>query len=453
MELAGRKIAVLGLGPDGIQMVRSLAQANACVTGFGAIGENGARKIQQQLDQGSAEIEWKDVAENAFLDFDMIIDTPGGKNYHAARDAALHLGVPVLTDFDLARQFMTAPIIAVTGSSGKTTTVQLIDQMLTPQGYKTICLGGDFSRWADLINDQNHYDYYLLELSSRRLEVSQPFAPHIAVFLNLYPAHFERHRTFVDYAQAKARIFTSQNDHDFLIYDGCAENLQEVIQRNSAKANQIRFSLKGELHPPCVYLENKNLIWINSNGERVVFNLPEAYTLAPLVMDAMASIAIAKICIVDNVHIQSVLDQPKELPFRLRVVRSFDGVTFIDDAAATNLGATFWAISSFKESVIWIAGGNVPKAFSFEIPAFLRAKLKVVIGTRSLKNKLPQDLFDSIKIIQADSIYEAVNVAYEQSRAGDIVLYSPGFPPDLYVEGSIKNRAAEFLKAVEMLTE
>jgi UDP-N-acetylmuramoylalanine--D-glutamate ligase len=456
IEIKSRKIAVLGLNDDGLEMVKALSKAGAYVSGFGTATPSQEKAIQEKFQAIPCQLLWREIPENALTQFDLIIDTPGGGNYIAARDFAKKNGVRVLSDLDLAIEFMQAPIIAVTGTNGKSTTVALINEMLNQQGYKVVTVGGDFSPWGERILDKKKYDYYVLETNSRRLEISSSLHPHIAVLLNLYPAHGDRHKGGVPaYIEAKAKIFANQTEADYLVHEGTSENLHELIRLKSPKSKPVMFVLDNFVGPPGAYRSGQNLIWLGLSNENETYSLRKVKSRLPTyIMDLLAALVVARLCKVEPRHIQSVIDNFKGLPSRMEAIRTVGNVTFIDDARSTNIGATSWALSSYTRPIIWIAGGGLVDGSRLrDLPHIIKGGVKLIILIGSERKTLLRALGGIAPTIEAADLKEAVEVAHKMAEPKDVVIFSPLCPPDYKTQKPGKFRGSEFKKLVERLPE
>lgn len=456
MQLKEKKIAVLGVNEEGLEWMLALAKAGALVTGFGRRSSEESEKIQKKFQGVACQFYWDKIGKEDLLTYDLVIDTPGAGTYREAVEQAKKKGVAVMSDLDLATQFITVPIIAVTGTNGKSTTVTLLRDMLLKQGYKVLVLGGDFSPWASVLAEKTKYDYCLMELSSRRLEVSQNFHPHIALFLNLFPAHGERHEAgYLGYVKAKAKIFFFQTEQDYLIHESSAQNVNELIQRLKTRSRRVRFSLQGPVEPPGIFLDKTRLVWSGPDSELEVYPLEKASirTLTH-VLNLMAAIAAARLLKVEAKHIQSVIETFKGLPHRLQLVRAVGGVLFVDDSRSTNVAAAVWALHSLPINLLWIAGGApIPGANWEEAVQSGQGRVREIFLYGSAGQKLASTLQALAPVTLVKNLEEAVQLAHKKSGHKDVVLFSPGCPPDLLAGDFQENRGERFFAAVKKLKE
>jgi len=457
MELKSKKVAVLGLSEDGISIIRGLVKRGALVSGFGTSGnEEQINKIEKSLKNIPVKLHWKSLPDDGLLNFDFIVFSTQSGKYRIPREVAKKQGVKVLSDLDLATSFMKGPLIAVTGTNGKTSTVAILREMLKKQGFNVAVTGGDFENWGERISDKKKYDFYILELSSRRLENSTQFHPHIAVLLNIFPAHSARHRGGLPaYLKAKAKVFLEQTSEDYLIHEASAVNVRELIRQSQAKARRVMFSLENPIKGPGVYKDKGQLVWTDLSDKKEVYPLAKIKNKTPtFLLNLMAALAAAKICKVQSQNIQAVIDQYPGLPFRLEKIRNIGKLTFVDDSRATNAAATIWAISSFNRPVILIMGGALEPRVSYEgLVRMLRGRVKLVILIGSQRQALSDLLGNQVNTILANDLKGAVEMAYREAEGKEAVLFSPACPPDLFTQEDGTARGESFKKFVAELPD
>ena len=452
----GKKVAVLGLGDEGLALVSKLHHLGSQVEGFGTGDGAYIEGVQKFMAAVPVPLHWKEIPEDGLTGFDAIIVTTRSGKFHAARDFAGKQGVPIFHEIDFILQFLKAPIIAVTGTNGKTTTLSILAEIFKRQGLRFTITGGDFDSWADRIEDTENYDYHLLELSSQRLENSSRLHPYIAVLLNIFPAHPERHADGIPgYFAAKAKIFQKQGEQEYLIHEASARNVRELIRQAQAKPQRVMFSLEHQLEGMGIHRVEKELVWVGNSGEEKKFSLAQAKNIAPTyLLNEMAAIAVACLCDVKPEAIQGVIDNFAGIPHRLERIRDVGEVTFVDDSRATNEAATIWALSSFNRPVILIAGGGVHPQAGFEsLKRFTRSRVKQIILVGSQSEGMAKELEGETPVQQVENLQEAVQIADKLAEAEDVVLFSPACPPDLYTQGGGTERGEDFQKQVKSLPD
>lgn len=457
MKLQNKKIAVLGMGKDGLSLVLALAKKGADVTGFGSPGnENQKQEAEKTLKGLPGKMLWGDVPQEGLLDFDLIVYSTQSGHLNRARNFAKLKGVPVLSDLDLVSQCISGPVIGVTGTNGKTTTMSILREIFKAGGLQVSCTGGEFDEWGKRISDPKKYDYHLFELSSIRLENSENFSPYIAVLLNIFPAHGGRHRDgIVGYIEAKAKVFSRQGSEDFLVHEASAVNIRELIRSKKPKSRQVMFSLENPVEAPGVFLDKDQLVWLGLDGSRETFALARASQKhSAYLLNFMAALAVARLCGVESAVIQSVLESFKNLPYRLEKIRIAGGVNFINDARSTNLGATLWAISSFQRPIWLIMGGAMLPDTDFDLlrrMAKNRVKGILIVGTD--KELLAEKLKGATPVVPVEDLKEAIELAYKKAEEKDVILFSPACPPDIYTQGEGTDRGETFKEIVLKLPD
>src|SRR4051812_10064052 len=245
MELAGKRVLVVGLGRSGVASALFLQSRGARVTVSDAKSEDQLREqIPTLLDAGIA-VETGAHGERTFRNQDLIVVSPGVPVDAESLVQARALGQPVIGEIELASQFLSGPIVAITGSNGKTTTTTLVREIIAASGFKTL-VGGNIGTAAISLAEQATADTIIvLEVSSFQLETIRAFRPKVAVVLNVTPDHLDRHRTFGAYVDAKARIFENQQGDDFAVLNADDPTCAELAKR--ARAQVFWFSSKREV--------------------------------------------------------------------------------------------------------------------------------------------------------------------------------------------------------------
>src|SRR3954470_10796341 len=245
MELNGKRVLVVGLGRSGVASALFLQSRGARVTVSDAKSEDQLREqIPTLLDAGIA-VETGAHGERTFRNQDLIVVSPGVPVDAEPLVQARALGQPVIGEIELASQFFPGPIVAITGSNGKTTTTTLVGEIIAASAFKTL-VGGNIGTAAISLAEKATADTtVVLEVSSFQLETIRTFRPKVAVVLNVTPDHLDRHRTFGAYVDAKARIFENQNPSDFSVLNADDPTCIELAQRT--KGQVVWFSRKKEV--------------------------------------------------------------------------------------------------------------------------------------------------------------------------------------------------------------
>ncbi len=416
MNYPGKKAAVLGMGRSGQAAAILLASLGAKVTvldtapGSQFAPDKVARFGGMKIDLLFGE---RAVAASA-ADHEMAILSPGIDPAVPLVQKFLGSGVPVIAELELAYQSSSTPLIAITGTNGKTTTTELVTAMLTGAGIKTEAGGNIGKPYCEIVSEDKPLDIITLEVSSFQLERIEKFRPAVSVWLNFAPDHLDRYKNVQEYRDAKLRIFENQSADDYAVV-----NLRDPLPTLAAK--QITFSA---YEPGAdLYLQDEIIHYRGTpvldprqthlRGQHNTENLMAALGVG-LARGLSAGQMVPGLC--------AYLPQAH----RCELVRELDGVEYINDSKATNLDALEKALLSQSRPVILIAGGK-DKGFAFDAIAPLvgeRARWVVVIG--EMADRIVHAWGEVVTCERADTLSDAVNIAWSIAQPGEVVLFSPG---------------------------
>jgi UDP-N-acetylmuramoylalanine--D-glutamate ligase len=343
-----------------------------------------------------------------------------------------------------------ATLIGITGTNGKTTTTMLTYHLLKSAGLN-VGLGGNIGKSFAWQVAENKYDFYVLELSSFQLDGSFSFNPHIAVLTNLSPDHLDRYDyKYENYINSKFRIIQNQTEHDYFIYDGDDEMIENWLKSNQSKAHKIPFSLTKALENG-VSIQDKTMKINIDNNEFTMDTTHLALEGKHNLKNAMAATSVAKILQIRKQTIRESLSNFQGVDHRLEKVLKIQNVLYINDSKATNVNATFFALDSVTSPTIWIVGG-VDKGNDYsELMELVNEKVKAIICL-GVDNRKIIDAFGSIvdMMVEVLSMDDAVKTAQHIAEKGDTVLLSPACASyDLFE--SFEDRGRQFKQAVKNL--
>jgi UDP-N-acetylmuramoylalanine--D-glutamate ligase len=412
MNFHRTRSAVLGLGSSGEAAARLLHQRGACVTVFDS-GQPDEHKIRALEELGITVI-IGDAADVAQAGYDLTVLSPGIDPSVPLVQNFRRQGAAFVGELELAFRFCERPVIAITGTNGKTTTTQLIESMLNAAGYRTLACGNIGMPFADAVQRQEDFDFFTVEVSSFQLETISTFRPDVAVWLNLTPDHLDRYPTTEEYRTAKLRIFENQKSSDYAVTN-YRDDLPGVVAR------QIRFSAYTEdadlnLHGDTIFFRGKPILDMKETHLSGIHNAE----------NLMAALGAAHALQIPWERAKCGLIDYRLLPHRCELVGEIDGVTFINDSKATNLDALVKALESQLNPVVLIAGGK-DKGFEFDKIASLvqkKAKHAVLIG--EMADRISLSWSNIVTCSRAETLREAVNQARQCAIPGEVVLFSPG---------------------------
>lgn len=440
LELKDKRILVIGAARSGIGAANLLSMMGANVT----LTDKKLEKDIEMLDRISPSVRKRLGEYPPINGTDLIVVSPGVPlDVEPLRDARSK-GIEIIGELELAYRLIKerrdlglsgAEFLAITGTNGKSTTTTLLDLMLKEGGFRTI-LGGNIGKALtqeikEVINHgHTHIGYIVTEVSSFQLESIAKFRPKVATILNITPDHLDRYHSMEEYIGAKAAIFSKQKKDDFLVLnydDNLVMSLYESVLAKRKDSPSVYF-----------FSRNKEVKGMYFKGGKVFCNIPERSIWKELIgageiaikglhnlENAMAAGTMAILAGCNSEAVIKALTKFKGLEHRLEFVRELRGVKFINDSKGTNIGATVKSLEGFSEPVILIAGGR-DKAGDFTLlRPLVKEKVKSLILIGEAKDKIRDALGDLTETIMASSLEEAVELAREKAKTGDVVLLSP----------------------------
>jgi len=441
---AAGRVLVVGLGKTGMSCARFLARRGA------AVAVTDTRVEPPGLDAMRSEL--PDVAlflggfdRSAFAAAEMVVVSPGVSVEEPAIRAARARGVPVLGDIELFAQVARAPVAAITGSNGKSTTTMLLGEMARIAGRRT-AVGGNLGEPAlDLLDPA--IELYVLELSSFQLETTESLAPAVATVLNISPDHLDRYPDLAAYAAAKARIFRSAGVAVVNRDDPAVTAMPGGRERRG-------FTLGEPATGDFGVRRHAGALWLCRGNEPLVAAadvlIPGSHNRA----NALAALAMGDALGLPLAAMHEALRGFRGLPHRTQLVAEIDGVRFYDDSKGTNVGATAAALEGFADGTagrtVLIAGGDGKgQDFSSLGPLLDRTARCVVLIGRDAP-LIEAALAPATPRIRARDMADAVRLAAEQARPGDQVLLSPACASfDMF--RNYEHRGEVFAEAVRRL--
>jgi len=423
MEFAGKKIVVIGMGKTGIATAAFLGGRGASVV---AVDEKPSREWGESFDQLAGQ-KWLSVGgyDVKVLDgADWVVPSPGIPPYNDILLAAQTKKIPILSEIELAYRFIKVPIIAVTGTNGKTTTTTLLGKILAHAGKKVFVGGNIGNPLIEYAGSPQTDDFIVAEISSFQLQWIETFRPHAAMLLNITCDHVNYHGSFEAYRRVKASVFGNQRQSDLAILN--AEDETQEGLASSIQAQVIRFSSRQTLRPG-ICLQDDFIVYSKPDGpeERYplsMISLPGLHN----VENVMAAVVAARFCGCSQESIIEAVSSFRGLPHRIEFSGEKRSVKFYDDSKGTNVDAVVRALQTFSTPVILLLGGR-DKDGNFEaLKPLLREKTKQVILFGEARDRIEPQIGKLVPIRKAATLKAAIESAYRDARSGDIVLLSPG---------------------------
>jgi len=423
MDFTGKKIVVIGMGKTGIATARFL-------------GKQGARvrvTDEKPFDQWGDEI--KQIAQEKWLEIGdyntriltgacFVVSSPGVPPDNALLVDAQKRNIPVISEIELAYWVLKVPVIAVTGTNGKTTTTTLLGEILRCSGKKVFVGGNIGTPLIEYAEGPQEDDFIVAEISSFQLQWIRKFRPFIAVLLNITCDHIDYHGSFAEYSRIKKRVFANQTKEDFAILNAAdpeQEDLDRIIDAQVMKFSSKRVLKKG------IFIKNNNIVLRvpGANEEQYplsIINLPGLHN----VENVMAAIMAARLCGCSQENIITAISAFHGLPHRIEFAGEKDSIKFYDDSKGTNVDSVVRALETFTKPVILLLGGRDKNGDFESLKPLIAARAKKVILFGEARDRIASLIGNDKPVMKTTKLRQAVESAYKDARSGDVVLLSPG---------------------------
>ncbi len=427
MELNGKRVLVVGLGKSGVASALFMKAHGAKVSVSDTkSGDELRNEIPVLLDHGIT-VETGGHGDRTFRGQDLIVVSPGVPVDAPPLVQARSLGENVIGEIELAAQFLPGPIVAITGSNGKTTTTTLVGEIMTAAGFPALVGGNIGTPAISLAERATPETVIVLEVSSFQLETIQTFRPKVAVVLNVTPDHLDRHRTLEVYVNAKTRIFENQQGSDFAVLNADDPTCVAMAARTRAKV--FWFSRQKEVEQGA-WVRDGNIVFRDQRGQREVLEVSEiplkgAHNLENVLAAVCAGVLMG--CAPEK--IQHAVHNFKAVEHRLEFVATIRGVDYYNDSKATNVDATIKALESFPANIHLILGGKDKGSDYTVLNDLLRKRVKRVYTIGAAAAKIESQIVSSKnggpELVHAETLENAIRKANAAAQPGDIVLLAP----------------------------
>jgi UDP-N-acetylmuramoylalanine--D-glutamate ligase len=410
-----QNVAVLGAGLSGSAAALLLASEGAQVTVLDSADEKTLLKSTiENLRAQDVRVACGSAADQDSSEYQWAVLSPGIDPVSPLASNFSSREIETISELELGWRFCEIPVIAITGTNGKTTTTELLAQMLNACGQRTIACGNIGKPLSEVAREKQPLDVLTVEVSSFQLEAIRTFHPFITVWLNFAPDHLDRYHSVAEYRAAKLRIFENQTEQDVAVVHA-AEALPKIRPRRvtfSAYSDRADFRVSDG----AIFYENQPVLRLSDTKLRGLHNIENL--MATLAAGVARGLSFAQMV--------PALRDYEPRPHRCEFVRELDGVEYVNDSKATNLDAVEKALAAQTKPVVLIAGGK-DKGFTFDpLRSLVKDKVTSAVLIGEMAGSIERSWDGAVTCEIATSLANAVERAHAVAKPGDVVLFSPG---------------------------
>jgi len=419
----GKEVTVIGAARSGVAVARLLQAKGARVFVSDKQQAEKLKSEAQSLSKLGIAYEFDAHTERAYHCSLMVI-SPGVPSNAPVVVEAQQRGISVVSEVEAASWFCRSPIVAVTGTNGKTTTTTLIGRILGDAKKKHAVAGNIGTAFSSVVLELAPADIAVLEVSSFQLDHCQTFRPRIAAILNITQNHMDRYgNSMRDYAAAKARIFMNQRDDDVLIYDADNEWSTRVVR--NARCRTLPFSIMRAADEGA-FVDRGKLVAVLGGKQDEIIDTDEISIKGPHnLYNAMASTIAGQLLGVSTASIRATLRNFKGVEHRQEFVREVNGVRYYNDSKATSVDAVWYALQAFDQPIVLMLGGRDKGNDYSRVFDLVRRKVRAIVALGESAEKVEKAFSSFMAVKRAGSIDEAIMAAQSLAQPGDVVLLSP----------------------------
>lgn len=421
MNLRGKKVLVLGLGITGEAVCHFLLTHGAQVKvsekkGLQELGE----KIAFWGKKGIV-IEAGEHKQKSFKEADFIVPSPGVPPLPELMKAK-EFGVKVISEIELAYNFLKGKIVGITGSNGKSTTASLVNKILKEGGLQSYLAGNIGTPLISFVENSKKDDIYVTEISSFQLKYIENFRVYLSVFLNVSVDHLDWHPSFADYYQAKKKLVTFQKENEMAILNQDDPLVWNLYRE--AKSKVYPFSRKMKVNNGC-FLKGDWIVFSDKKEKRLMKTSEIPLLGSHNQENVMAAALVGYLFGLPLEQTRKSIKNFKGLEHRLERVAAIKGVNFYNDSKATNIDATLKSMESFKQKIILILGGRDKGGDFKKLISPIQKKVKKIILIGEAAGKIRNALNKAAPMSEVSSLREAVKTGFSEANPGEVILLAP----------------------------
>ncbi len=422
-SLQQQRVSVIGAARSGVAVARLLASQGARVLVSDQQAEATIAQAVAELNRDGIETETGGHSPQVF-ECSLMVISPGVPSDAPVVREAQRRGIRVVSELEVGSWFCPAPIIAITGSNGKTTTTTLVGRVLGDAKKKHVVAGNIGTAFSSVVLELAETHTVVLEVSSFQLDHTERFRPAIAALLNITPDHMDRYGHSMErYAASKARIFRNQTKDDVLAYNADDEWTRRVVA--DARCRTVAFSTQRTLDEGAFVERNELVVRMDGRTVPVIpteqISIRGTHNLA----NAMAAVLIGHLSGVSAASMRATLRNFKGVEHRLEFVREVDGVRYVNDSKATNVDSVWYALQAFREPIVLLLGGRDKGNDYARLTDLVRKHVRSIVAIGESAGTVEEAFRGIVPLRRATSMPEAVTMARGMAQRGDVVLLSP----------------------------
>ncbi|UCG10940.1 MAG: UDP-N-acetylmuramoyl-L-alanine--D-glutamate ligase [Deltaproteobacteria bacterium] len=428
-ELKKKQILVVGLARTGLAVANFLRQQGASVTLTDCLSETDLGSAVEAARALGCALALGEHPEEVFTKADLIVVSPGVPLNLPPLQAARSIGVPIIGELELASGHLKSPIVAISGTNGKTTTTALVGDMLERSG-RSVFVGGNIGNPVlNVLQDKETPEVMVVEVSSFQLDTMWSFHPQIAVLLNISADHLDRYDSFDSYVASKCRLFANQTENDIAIVPA---DDPSVTTSCEIRGRLLRFSRTASM--AAAHIQGNHLVCRVEQAPDQRYHLGRWQLQGRHNQENLLAAVLAATCTgAVPEAIQQTIQSFKPLPHRLELFHVWRGIRFYNDSKATNVDSVVRSLESFNAPVVLIAGGRDKEGSYAPLAVPIRKRVKLLVLVGEARFRLAKELGQLTHTIVVDTLEAAVPVAVDAAVPGDVVLLSPACSSfDLY---------------------
>ncbi len=451
IQIRNKKIAVIGAARSGLAAARLLHGHGADVR----VSDRSSIRPEGRALLDAEGIRWEEGGHSDLSrQVDLAVVSPGVPDEAPVMEFYRTAGIPVFSELEVASWYNKGPIIAVTGSNGKTTVSSWLAWTWRTAGRPFLLAGNIGTAFSEVVEETRPGQTSILEVSSFQLDHIRHFRPDVSILLNITPDHLDRYgNRFENYVASKLSIIRNQQADDALLYnldDPVLAERMEELARQEIHPRLYAFSVEREVERGAFFRDGKLIIKLNEE-ETIMhqdqIGLPGRHNLYNSLVTALA----ARVSEIENEAIRESLQRFEGIEHRLEFVREYKGIRYINDSKATNINSVWFALDSYKVPIVLILGGRDKGNDWLALKSQIMEKVHTIIAIGEARPAIRKELGELVPWFhEADTLQDAVRIAAGKAKRGEIVLLSPACASfDMF--DSYEHRGEMFKKAVHEL--